>query len=484
MKRTVNTRSMKYSDKPGSDQGGSSQLPAPASNRLRIEDAAWVDLDNGMRGRYGRCPIATLKPDPNSVRNHPQRQIKKLALAIKATTALSPVIVDETWTILAGHARVKACQSLGWIEVPIIQVSGASEAQKKIFSIADNRVAEDAAWDREKLARLMPDISKLLEEANYSISTLGFDASQLDELVADFGRDLNAEEQIPSGILKAPPVLIEGDHLRLGSHALMVADARSATALDTLCDGTAVAAVLIDPPYNLRVRDIGGRGRVKHEEFAFASGEMSRDEFKAFLTAALTNAARVSRQNALHYVFIDRKHVGELLEVGEAVYDAYLDLIVWNKTNAGQGGLYRSQHELIGLFRVGPEQHVDNVQMGRTGRNRSNVWTYPGSNTFRPGRMEDLTAHPTVKPLQMIAEAVKDCTQLGDVVLDTFVGSGTTLLASEKVGRRALVMDCNPQYADIAVRRWQAMTGRDAVHLETGLTFDQLSEARAREGRS
>ena len=233
----------------------------------------------------------------------------------------------------------------------------------------------------------------------------------------------------------------------------------------------------LDPPYNVSVRGIVGRGRVKHEEFAMASGEMSREAFTTFLTDVLGLAARVSVDSAVHYVCMDWRHIGELVSAGEAVYDAMLNLVTWVKSNAGQGSFYRSQHELIGVFRVGPSPHLNTIELGRHGRSRSNVWRYPGANTFRVGRLDDLRSHPTVKPISLVADAIKDCTRRRHVVLDTFCGSGTTLLAAERVGRHARAVEIDPKYVDVAIRRWQAFTGKDAIHLENGLTFDEIDKS-------
>lgn len=451
----------------------------PPSNALPIDDAPLIELRPGLTGRYGLCPIATLQPNPHSARVHSTRQISKIARSIDVAGPLSPVIVDERWMVLAGHARVEACRLAGRNVVPIVQVAGASDAQKRAFLIADNRIGEDAGWDRQKLALDMPELTVLLNEAGFEIADLGFETADLDQLAVDFEDDASdPADHIDATILNAPRVLQTGDLLQLGDHRLLVGEARDPSALDRLRDGASIAAAFLDVPYNVRVRDIGGRGRVQHAEFAFASGEMSRPEFIAFLKDALGNAIRVSAPGAIHFVCMDWKHIGELIEAGSAIYGAQLNLVVWNKTNAGQGGLYRSQHELIGVFRVGEEPHRDNVQKGRFGRNRSNVWTYAGVNTFGAGRLQDLADHPTVKPTLLVADAIKDCTRRGAIVLDTFAGSGTTILAGEKVGRRVLAMEIEPKYADVAVRRWQAFTGRDAVHIETGFTFEALATSR------
>jgi len=253
----------------------------------------------------------------------------------------------------------------------------------------------------------------------------------------------------------------------------MCGDARNGDALKTFMAGEQAAASFLDPPFNIRVRDIVGRGNVKHAEFAMGSGELSPEAFTAFLKETLGAAASVCRAGAVSFVCMDWRHLRELLDAGEEVYGAMLNLACWVKTNAGQGSFYRSQHELVGIFRVGSEAHLNNIELGRFGRNRSNVWRYPGVNTFRAGRMEDLTAHPTVKPTALVADALKDCSRRGDLVLDTFAGSGTTILAAERVGRRAFAIEIEPKYVDAAVRRWQAFSRKDAVHADSGLTFDE-----------
>ena len=243
-------------------------------------------------------------------------------------------------------------------------------------------------------------------------------------------------------------------------------------------NGTVAAAVFCDPPYNLRARAIGGRGRVRHPDFAVASGEMHPGQFREFLSETLGNSLRVSSEGAVHFVCMDWRHVGDLIEVGRELYGSMLNLVVWNKTNAGQGSFYRSQHELIGVFRVGGRQHQNNVELGRYGRNRSNVWTYPGVNTFGRGRMDALAIHPTVKPIALVADALLDCTSRGDVVVDQFAGVGTTILAAEKVGRVAYAIEYEPRYVDAALGRWQQMTKLEAVLTGDGRTFEEIKEDR------
>jgi DNA modification methylase len=231
----------------------------------------------------------------------------------------------------------------------------------------------------------------------------------------------------------------------------------------------------LDPPYNVRIAGAVGRGKTKHAEFAMASGEMSPPDFARFLSTVLDAAAAVSRDGAVHFVCMDWRHIGELLAAANPVYGAALNLVVWAKANSGQGSFYRSAHELIGVFRVGKTAHLNNIELGRHGRSRSNVWHYAGVNSFRAGRMDELRSHPTAKPVALVADAIKDCTRRGDIVLDTFCGSGTTIMAAERVGRHARALEIEPRFVDVAIRRWQAFTRRDAIHALSGLSFDEIA---------
>jgi DNA modification methylase len=242
--------------------------------------------------------------------------------------------------------------------------------------------------------------------------------------------------------------------------------------------GARARMAFADVPYNRRVADVQGRGRIKHEEFAFASGEMSEHEYVEFLVESLGNVARVSLDGAVHYICHDWRHVREISEAGRKVYGAMLNLCVWAKTNAGQGSFYRSQHELIGVFRVGETSHQNNVELGRHLRNRSNLWTYPGINSFGTGRMEALASHPSVKPVALIADAMRDCTTKGDTVLDTFLGSGSTLLAAKKIGRRGYGLEIEPKYVDVAIRRWETYTKSEAILEGDGRTYAEVKAQR------
>jgi DNA methylase/ParB-like nuclease family protein len=419
--------------------------------------------------------VDALTPNARNARTHSKKQIRQIADSITAFGFLVPLLIDEGGAVIAGHGRYAAAKLLGLEQVPVIEVKGLSEAKRRALALADNKIAENAGWDRELLAAELPELAELLVVDSLDISITGFAPVEIDQLTTDFEEDASdpADAVDPAWVTTAA-VSKPGDLWQLGNHRILCGDARDADAIGRLMGGSRAAMAFLDPPYNVRVRDIVGRGRVKHTEFAMASGELSRTDFVAFLKETLTVAAAVSRDGAVHFVCMDWRHIGELLEAGGTVYGETLNLAVWVKSNAGQGSFYRSQHELVGVFRVGDRAHLNNIELGRHGRSRSNVWHYAGVNTFRAGRLDELKSHPTVKPVALVADAIKDCTRRGDIVLDTFCGSGTTILAAERVGRRACALELEPRFVDVAIKRWQAFSRKDAIHAETGLTFDEV----------
>lgn len=420
--------------------------------------------------------VEDIKANPRNARTHSKKQVRQIADSIKAFGFVVPVLIDEMRMLIAGHGRLEAARLLGLQEVPAITLEGLSEAKKRALMIADNKIAENAGWDRQRLAVELPELGELLIADGLDLSITGFAAVEIDQLASDFETDpSDPADDIDSDWLAASPVSRPGDLWQLGPHRLLCGDARSPETLERLMLQDRAAMAFLDPPYNVAIKSIVGRGRTKHAEFAMASGEMSEEDFIAFLEAGLGTAAAWSRPGAVHFVCMDWRHLGELLAAGRSVYGATLNLVVWAKTNAGQGSFYRSQHELIGVFRVGEAPHLNNIELGRHGRSRSNVWHYAGVNGFRAGRMDELGSHPTVKPVALVADTIKDCTRRGDVVLDTFAGAGTTLLAAERVGRRAYAVELEPRYVDVTIRRWQAFTKRDAIRADDHLTFDEVA---------
>jgi DNA modification methylase len=410
-----------------------------------------------------------LAPYVNNARVHNRHQKRRLAKLIRKFGFTNPILVDENLVVIAGHLRLAVALELGLERVPVIRVAGLTEAERKALRLADNAIALDASWDIELVKIELESISL---ESGLDIELTGFSLPRTDAILAEGASDPK-EEEIPEA--PAVPVTRPGELWQAGVHLIGCGDAKNATFLRSLAQGAEVAAAFLDVPYNVPIRGhAGGKGRIKHREFAEASGEMSPAEFIAFLIAVLSVCAGVSKNGAVHFVCIDHHHIEELSAAGGQVYDRRLNVCVWRKSNAGMGSLYRSQHELVFVYRVGDQTHVNNVELGKHGRSRSNVWDYPSVNTFRSSRQQDLALHPTVKPVGMVADAIMDVTHRGEVVLDAFLGSGTTLIACERIDRRFVGGDIDPLYVDVALRRWRALTGQDPVRLSDGRLFSEL----------
>ena len=359
-------------------------------------------------------------------------------------------------------------------EVPVIVLSGLTKTQKRTLRLADNKIALQSGWDIDVLKIELGELS--LEPIDLSLT--GFSIGEIDKVLSDPVDP--AEDAIPAA--RKVAVSLAGDIWTIGAHRVACGDCRDAALMARLVAGHAVDCAFLDAPYNVAIKGhAGGKGRVKHREFVMAAGEMTPAEFTAFLTEALGLCARLSRDGAVHFVCMDHHHVGELIAAGEAVYGARLNIAVWNKSNAGMGTLYRSKHELVFIFKVGDAPHTNAVQLGKHGRNRTNVWDYASVNTFG-GRAGDLALHPTVKPMALVRDAIMDVTRRGQTVLDVFLGSGTTLIAAERCGRVCFGADIDPLYVDLAMDRFSALFGEEAILEETGETFAAVMARRAAEG--
>ena len=458
------------------------KIAANATNaQVKVSDVA---AGAGIAAALASCEAvieyrspADLKPDSRNARTHSDKQVQLLTAAIKEFGVFVPVVVDENDVILAGHARVEAAKRMGMPKVPTIRVQHLTPERKRAFAIADNRLAELAGWDEDLLRIELGELSSL--ELDFEFEVTGFDTVDLDRLEALTTEHAAEQEMVPEPDRKAPAVTALGDLWQLGPHRLFCGSALDEESSWILLGDEHVQMVFSDPPYNVPIDGhVCGLGSVKHSEFKMASGEMSDDEFVDFLTSVMRFTAAFSVDGAIHFFCMDWRHIGEMLAAAKPIYGPPKNLCVWTKTNAGMGSFYRSQHELVFVYKVGDAKHINNFGLGERGRYRSNVWLYPGVNTFRRGRMEELEAHPTVKPLAMVVDAVKDCSRRGGIVLDPFVGSGTTLLAAEKTGRIGRAMELDAYYVDVAIRRWQKLTGKSAIHLGTGRTFDELAAER------
>jgi DNA modification methylase len=422
-----------------------------------------------------RAPVELAVTSDNP-RIHTPRQVKQIARSISVFGFLIPIIIDEADRVLVGIGRLLAARDLEYNEVPTIQVTHLSEAQKTAFAIADNQLATIAKWNDPVLAEQLKELSII--NLDFDIEVTGFEPAEIDLRIESLSLDV--DESDPADILPAAatgePVSHLGDIWILGRQRLLCGDALDPVAYTTLMRGKKADMIFTDSPYNVKIDGHAtGLGANRHREFAMASGEMSYAEFQTFLLNACLLLARHSSDGSIHYLCMDWRHSGELLAAGRAVYSEHKNTCVWVKSNAGMGSLYRSQHEFVFVFKNGQAPHRNNVQLGRFGRYRSNVWNYPGANSMGRGTEEGnlLALHPTAKPVKLVADAILDCTARGDLVLDPFLGSGTTLMAAERVGRRCFGLEIDPLYIDTIIRRWQAQTGDDAVHEGSGRRFNE-----------
>lgn len=410
--------------------------------------------------------LEDLKPYTANARTHPKQQIQKLVRSIREFGFLNPLLIDENSEIIAGHGRLIAAKEAGLEKLPVIRIRGLSESQKRALRLADNQIALESSWDMELVRHELYAIS--LDPA-CDLELTGFDAARIDVLLDDDAAD-PADEVIPA--IPIDPVSQIGDIWIAGPHRIGCGNVRTPGFLQTVAKSKAVDAAFLDPPYNVRVDGhVCGKGKTRHREFAEASGEMSSGEFTQFLKDTLGACAEVCKSGAVHFVCMDHGHLFELLSAGAEVYGNRLNLCVWNKSNAGMGSLYRSKHELVMVYRVGKGPHRNNVELGKHGRNRTNVWDYPSVNTFGGSRRQDLALHPTVKPVGLVADAILDVTRRGETVLDAFLGSGSTLIAAERTGRAFVGLDIDPAYVDTALMRWRDMTGIEPVRERDGVTF-------------
>lgn len=428
-------------------------------------------------------PLRALKRATKNARTHSKKQIKQVANLILRFGWTYPILADEDRRIIAGHARWEAAKQLSLKEVPVLVMRGLSDAEKRALALADNKIPANAGWDRKLLAEELGELASLLPDFNLTLDITGFEPAEIDGLLLDFGSSEH-DSADASCTIGERPISRRGELWQLGAHRVLCGDACDQSDWARLMGSERASMLIADGPYNVQISKTLGRGKIKHREFAVASGEMSPAEFTDFLTGWMRLAVQFSHDGSLHFAFADWRHIGEMHNAGHAVFGPLQNLVIWNKTNAGQGSFYRSQHELIFLYKNGDAPHLNNVELGRHGRNRSNVWTYAGVNTFRQGRRDDLTVHPTVKPVALIADVIKDCTRRGDLVVDPFLGSGTTLLAAERVGRKAFGLEIDPLYVDAAIRRWQDVTKRDAILAATGQAFDEVAAARSAPERS
>lgn len=420
-------------------------------------------------------PITALKPFLGNPRHHPHAQIARLMKSITRGWT-NPILIDEAGTILAGHGRLMAAKRLRLREVPTLTLSGLSEDDKRAIVIADNRLPEGAVWDLKILKGQLQHLIAI----DFDVELTGFSTGEID-LIID-GNSLPQDDESETVAIELPEFAISriGDMWECGGHRIICGNALEQAIYPILLGGQLADLVVADPPYNVRIDGHAtGNGKIRHREFQMASGEMSDAEYTRFFGNSITNVIQFSRDGAIHYVFIDWRHLPEFIAATRPQYSEWKNLLVWNKTNAGQGSFYRSKHELIGVFKNGEGSHINNFGLGAKGRYRTNVLDYPSVNSLHPARKGEVQLHPTVKPVALIADLIRDCSHRNDIVLDPFGGSGTTLLAAERTGRLARLIEIDPLYVDLAIRRWEQASGRAAVLRGTNQTFSEVATARA-----
>lgn len=423
--------------------------------------------------------ISALKPWTKNARTHSKKQIAQIGESIRTFGFTNPVLIDNENRILAGHGRVAAARLLKMDKVPCVRLENMSAEQKRAYVIADNKLALNAGWDEALLAEELA--SLVAVDIGFDISVTGFSIPEIDHLIEGLHPvepGDPADERLPD-LAEGPAISSEGDLWQLGEHRLLCGDARKGECFEMLMGGERARMIFTDPPYNVPIDGyVGGSGKVQHREFPMASGEMTPKEFQEFLRQSLNNLATFSLDGSIHYICMDWRHMGDLLEAGSSIYSELKNLCIWAKDNGGMGTFYRSRHELIFVFKNGTKPHINNFELGQHGRYRTNVWEYRGVNTLKAGRMDELTLHPTVKPVAMIADAIKDVTRRNDIVLDAFSGSGSTIVAAHKTGRRCYAVELDPVYVDRSIRRWQQYAHDDAIHMITGETFQEAATKR------
>lgn len=429
--------------------------------------------------RTEQVQIDSLRPNPRNARTHSQRQLKLIEKSIKTFGFLNPILATADGTIIAGHGRLEAAKRLGLLEVPVIRIGHLSDDDIRAYCLADNQLATLAGWDREILAI---ELQHLIEVPELEIDLLGFAVPEIDLIIEDAKKDRAEPREAP--LQASPAVSRPGDLWQLGPHRLLCGDAQDTASYAAVLGNDLADIVFTDPPYNVPIQGfVSGSAHLNHREFVMGAGEMSEARFTAFLRSSLSSAIQFCKRGAVTFICMDWRHQYELMSAFRDVGLEHLNTCVWTKDNGGMGSLYRSAHEFISVLKVPGGRHRNNVELGKHGRNRTNVWPYPSANSFSKASDEGpLNAlHSTVKPVKLITDALLDCSARGERVLDPFLGSGSTLIAAEKVGRICNGIELDPLYLDVAIRRWQRWSGEKARHAVSGRSFADI-EAEAPHG--
>jgi DNA modification methylase len=421
-----------------------------------------------------KSDLASIKMPAKTLRHHSPRKLKNLTKNVDRFGILIPVLVDRTGSIIDGVARYQAAKVLGLTHIPVIDCSFLTEDEVRVLRLSLNRLPADANWDKDAVANEL----RHLVEVGFDLDFTGFETVEIENLL-EIGEPEADVEEITISPVPAVTVSKVGDVWGLGSggaqHRVACGDFRDHGLCEVLFDEAQASAAFTDPPYNVKIQGHVS-GTAKHKEFAHASGEMTPAQFEAFLLKGCEVLFRHLKTNSVAFVCMDWRHIQNLLNASGAAGFELLNIAVWTKTNPGMGSFYRSAHELVAVFRRQGDTHRNNIELGRHGRSRSNVWSYRGVNVFGAER-HLLNSHPTPKPSALVADAIRDVTVPGEIVFDAFLGSGTTLIAAHRTKRRCYGTEIEPTFVDLSIRRWQLETGLDAIRLADGANFTDLENA-------
>jgi DNA modification methylase len=447
------------------------------SKNVKPSGGRALKLREGHALKIEYLATSALIPDPRNARKHPRRQIVRLTAVVAEFGFTNPILIDEGLHVLAGHARLEVAKELRMDQVPCLRLGHLSKDQKSALALADNKLADMSQFDPELLAAQLAELCAV----DFALELTGFETAEIDLLLEV--PTVGATDPADSFAESAPDAVAVsqlGDLWELGMHRLLCGNSLEEAAYVQVLGDRRADMVFADAPYNVPIRGhVSGLGKIKHREFAMACGEMTKAEFTIFLVTYMKHAAAFSVDGSMHFHCIDWRHLDEILEAGGKAYREFKALCVWDKGQGGMGSLYRSQHELILVYKNGTAPHVNNIELGRYGRYRTNIWRHPGLNSFGKGRDDNLAVHPTVKPVSLVADAFRDCSKRGALILDPFAGSGTILLAAERTGRKAAAIELDPIYVDTAVLRWQQNTGHTATLSTTGESFEAVAARRA-----
>lgn len=419
-------------------------------------------------------PLKEIKDYKHKLRQYGKKQIEKTINLIQTTGFPPVVLVNQNKEVVTGQFLIEAAKAMGLKTVPVILTDNLDEKTTRLLRLGLDRLRDEEEWIKDALSAEMRELN--IDYPELDLTLTGFEVAEL-----DFYLDLNAQDtddQLPALSQNNVAVAQKDDLWLLGEHKLYCGDSLENNSYAGLLKKNTARMVLTDPPYNVPVNGhVCGNGKIKHREFENASGEMSPEEFTRFLTAIFEYLKSYSKNSALQYIFMDWRHSLELLSAAKNVDLEHKNTCIWVKDNGGMGSLYRSRHEMVHIFKNGKEPHTNNIELGKHGRYRTNVWEYPGVNSFA-GSQDNLLLHPTVKPVALLADAIKDVTKTGDIILDPFGGSGSTLIAAQRTDRRAHLIEIDEHYCDVIIERWQNVTGQEAVNAQSKKSFSDIREAR------